>query len=172
MLSLLFLQVGVSIQLSSSGLTKIVTFTPFFMLVNQAPVSKYKRSFSNYGQKWSMSLQKSFVFCNSNSNRTFIALNIYIKSDSEVQSHESQYTYMLLIYFTLKSRHVGLGWHRGEVNSYCLCYSMLWPVGKWTWRRTNGGSWNLGMWVKSASYLNGHVVYICIFHTSQTYTSS
>ena len=33
------LQVGVTIQLSSSGLTKIATFTPFYMFLNTALVS-------------------------------------------------------------------------------------------------------------------------------------
>ena len=31
-------QVGVKITLASSGLTKIITFTPYYMLINQAKV--------------------------------------------------------------------------------------------------------------------------------------
>ncbi len=32
-------QIGVKIDLSASGLTKIITFMPYFMIVNMSPVS-------------------------------------------------------------------------------------------------------------------------------------
>ena len=36
---MLVFQVGVKITLASTGLTKIITFTPYYMLVNKAPVT-------------------------------------------------------------------------------------------------------------------------------------
>ncbi len=41
-------QVGVRITLASHGLTKIIVFTPYYVVLNEAPVSVYASYMYNY----------------------------------------------------------------------------------------------------------------------------
>lgn len=82
----IFLQIGVHNQLTYNGLTKQVTFTPYYILINNAPFTIECQEFDRPADAWKAVESKSCTALWSKSERDDKLLKLRIEGTEEVSA--------------------------------------------------------------------------------------